>query len=118
MLRNMLIMMALAAPGHALAVELWCMPDTLCRSDVCKPTDDEEASVRLNDLDSATPVLRMDAKDIPLQRTAEGDTVQWQGEDPDGGTDVLAWRRSDNAYVLLRRVDGMTFKATGRCEIQ
>jgi len=118
MMRNILILLAFLAPGGAAAAELWCMPDTLCRNDVCKPTTDEESSVRLNDLDSATPTLRMNANDIPMTRTAKGDTVQWQGDDPDGGTDVLAWRPSDGAYVLVRKVDGRTFKATGRCEVQ
>lgn len=118
MLRNALITLVLLMPANAIAAELWCMPDTLCREAVCKPIADEESSVRLNDLASATPILRMDAKDIAMTRTIDGDTVQWQGDDPDGGIDILAWRRADNAYVLVRKVDGRTFKASGTCEVQ
>lgn len=106
------------AAGPAAAADLWCMPERLCRDGDCRPTQDEEASVRLRDFDAARPVLRSHAEDVPMRLTHDGATRQWQGRDAAGATQILAWRRQDDAFVYLRRLDGRDWTATGRCEVQ
>ena len=118
-MRPTLILLALLAPGGAMAAQLWCMPDTICRTGgACHATTDTETSVRLNDKDSATPSLRTHAEDVALTRTHNGASVQWQGVSADGADEILAWRPADGSFVYLIRSQGREVRATGRCDIQ
>ena len=118
MLRLVVILILTACP--AAAFELWCMPDKMCRDDTCRPTDDEEASVRLHDAGTKTPTLRSSAEDIPMRRTHEGDVTQWEGVNGNGGAEVLAVRMATGAFVyrVLPKGDSAVFTARGRCEVQ
>lgn len=104
--------------GRAAAADLWCMPDRLCRDETCKPTRDEESSVRLRDYASARPVLRAAAEDVPMRRVQEGATLGWRGTDGAGATQTLTWRQADGAFAYQRRLGGRAWTATGRCEVQ
>lgn len=119
MLRKGLIVLAMIAPSPLLAKELWCMPDTICRSSgACHGTTDTEASVRLQDMEAAATSLRSHAEDVPMARTHSGVVVQWQGVNEAGSDEILAWRPADGAFVYLIRSDGKERRATGLCEVQ
>jgi hypothetical protein len=118
MLRTVLLFAALTAPGISKAAELWCMPDTLCNATGCKPTTNEEVSVRLQDLQASTTTLRTHAEDVAMERTRDGDVVQWQGVNANGAAEYLAWRQSDMEFTYLIRSDGREYSATGLCEVQ
>jgi len=118
MLRTVLFIAALAAPATAQAAELWCMPDTLCNATGCKPTTNEEVSVRLKDVKASSTTLRTHAEDVPMSRSRDGDVVQWQGVNATGGAEFLAWRQSDMEFTYLIRSEGREYSATGLCEVQ
>lgn len=117
MLRSLFFIMLTALPAHA--AELWCMPDTSCRGETCRATDDEESSIRLHDPDGRSPVLRAMAEDVPMTKTHDGAVVQWEGKGEWDRTLVLAMRLDDMAYVFsIRSSDGEIGKYSGRCENQ
>lgn len=113
----MILALTLAA-GPAAAADLWCMPDRTCKADRCSASASEEASVRLTGADSAAPVLRSDGEDVAMRALRDGATVEWQGRNRAGGEESLAWSRGDGSFVYQRRLDGATYTATGRCEVQ
>jgi hypothetical protein len=118
MLRTVLFIVALVIPPTAHAAELWCMPDTLCNPTGCKPTTNEEVSVRLKDVKARSTTLRTHAEDVAMSRTRVGDVVQWQGMNESGGAEYLAWRQSDMEFTYLVRSEGREYSATGLCEVQ
>lgn len=117
-MRVFIIASIVGLAGQAAAADLWCMPDRICRGDACKPTRDEETSVRLQDFEAARPVLRAAAEDMPMLRVQEGATLGWRGADGAGATQTLTWRKADGAFAYQRRLDARVWTATGRCEVQ
>jgi len=117
---RLLAVITALVPLPGLAAELWCMPSTICRADgSCHPTDDQESSIRLQDMDAATSSLRSNAQDVAMTRRQTGEFVEWRGVNQSGDAEYLLWRRADMVYnhtIALR--DGGTFKAVGHCEIQ
>lgn len=109
-------MMMAALPVQA--ADLWCMPDRLCRGEVCKPTQDEETSVRLEGYGTAAPTLRVAAEDVPMQPVQDGALQGWQGRDGAGAVLDLVWRPADAAFTYRRQLDGRDWTAHGRCEVQ
>ncbi len=104
--------------GSAQAADLWCMPSEICRGDQCKPTRDEETSVRLRGFDGRAPVLRSGGEDVPMRLVNDGDVRQWQGAAAGGAVEILAWRPATGSYVHVRRIGEREWRATGRCEVQ
>ena len=112
------MLVALLAPFPVQASELWCMPTEICRNDTCKPTNDEESSVRLTDPDGSAS-LRAHAESIAMTKTYDGPVQQWEGLNKDGAAEILAVRRSDMEFTHLElRSDGSQRTATGLCEVQ
>jgi len=107
------------APVPAHAAELWCMPAEVCRDAACKPTTDEESSVRLTDPDGPAPSLRAQAETIAMTKTYDGPVQQWEGLNDSGAAEILAMQTSDMAFTYLRlHPDGSQATATGICERQ
>ncbi len=116
--RIAIILALILAAGPAVAADLWCMPDQICRGGRCMAPQSEETSVRLSGADSSGPVLRSDGEDVPMRAMRDGATVEWQGRNRAGGAESLAWSRSDGSFVYQRHLDGAAYTATGRCEVQ
>lgn len=114
-----LILLAGLMPAPALAAELWCMPQTICRGDDCQATTDEESSIRFVDMDAGETALRSHAEDVPMARTDGGETVTWAGTNSGGVAEQVIWTRADNAFTYtVTHADGSTRTATGFCEVQ
>ena len=112
-------LLATLLPAPAMAAELWCMPETICRGGECHSTTDEETSVRFADMEAAQTTMRAHAEDVPMTR-ASGDTaVEWSGINSGGAAEYLIWTRADNAFTyLISQTDGRIRKANGTCEVQ
>ena len=120
---NRLILLAALLPAPAMAAELWCMPETICRGEECHSTTDEETSVRFADMNAGETTMRAHAEDVPMTRAngdSDGDTtVEWSGTNSGGVAEYLIWTRADNAFTyVVTHADGKTRKANGYCEVQ
>lgn len=114
-----LILLAGLLPAPAMAAELWCMPETICRGDDCVSTTDEESSIRFADLDAAETTLRSDAEDIAMTRKDGAEAVEWVGTNALGAAEFVIWTRADNAFTYtVTQTDGAIRKAVGYCEVQ
>lgn len=114
-----LILLSALLPAPAMAAELWCMPQTICRGAECHSTTDEETSVRFADMDAAETTMRAHAEDVPMARTPGDAAVEWAGVNSGGATEYLIWTRADNAFTyVVTQTDGRIRKATGTCEVQ
>jgi hypothetical protein len=115
-----LLAFMLPLPAHA--TDLWCMPDKICAGDNCAIAFDEESSLRLTDPDGANPSLRSHAETIPMTKTHNADTVQWEGVDDHGEPEILAYRPATMRFTYLVGRDDLAdyaqYKATGVCEVQ
>ncbi len=119
-MHRILILTAALLPSPALAAELWCMPQTLCRADgSCRATTDAENSIRLADLQAQASTLRADAENIMLTRKTGGTVVEWGGTDGMGRAVQLIWTVSDMSYTYtITETGGAVFKDIGVCEVQ
>ena len=119
-MHRILTLMAALLPMPAMAAELWCMPDTLCRADgSCRATTDEESSIRLADLQAESSTLRADAQDIALTRLTGGTVIEWAGTDDMGRAVSLIWTVEGMAYTYtITETGGGVFKDSGVCEVQ
>ena len=116
---NRLILLAALLPAPAMAAELWCMPETICRGEECHSTTDEETSVRFANMDAGETTMRAHAEDVPMTRQDGDTTVEWSGTNSGGVAEYLIWTRADNAFTyVVTHADGKTRKANGYCEVQ
>ena len=119
-MRKILLILAALLPAPAMAAELWCMPETICRADgSCKSTMDEETSLRLADMDADATTMRVHAETIPMARTQGQGVVEWAGTNTGGGAEYVIWTQADNAFTYTEtHPSGDLWKATGYCEVQ
>jgi hypothetical protein len=117
-----ILVLALLTPLPAHATDLWCMPDKICAGTNCAIEFDEESSLRLTDPDGPNPSLRSHAETIPMIKTHDAGTVQWEGVDGHGEPEILAYRPTTRRFTYLVGRDDLAdyaqYKATGVCEAQ
>ena len=119
-MRKTFLLIAGLMPAPAMAAELWCMPETICRWDgSCTSTTDEETSLRLADVDAQATTLRVHAETIPMLPQKGDGVVEWAGTNVGGGAEYVIWTTADNAFTYTEtQTSGDVWKATGYCEVQ
>ena len=119
-MRKILTLIAALTPAPAMAAELWCMPETICRADGrCKSTTDEETSLRLANLAAKKTTMRSHVETIAMQRQKAGTAVEWRGTNERGGMEYVIWSKTTDAFTYtISDTDGSVWKSTGYCEVQ
>ena len=119
-MRLILTLMAALLPLPAMAAKLWCMPHTFCTWDgTCRPTADEESSVRLHDMEGETSTFRTHAETVTMTRKPGDGVVEWTGADASGRAEYLIWTVADMTYTYtITEPGGAVFKDIGVCEVQ
>jgi hypothetical protein len=114
-----LFLMAALLPTPALADELWCMPQTICRGEACVETNDEESSIRFADMDAAETTLRTHAEDVTMTRSETDSGAEWSGTNAGGAAESVIWTWADDSFTYtVTHADGTTRTASGTCEVQ
>jgi hypothetical protein len=119
-MRKTILLIAALLPAPALAAELWCMPESLCKPDgKCRSTTDEESSLRLHDLTKKKTTMRSHAETIPMKRTESGTAVEWRGRNERGGKEYVIWSSTAKSFTYtVTDKDGAIWKSVGFCEVQ
>jgi hypothetical protein len=114
------ILAVLLLPAPVYGAELWCMPDTVCRTNGnCYANTDEESSLRIHDMKAAKTTMRSHAETIAMVRTKAGTAVEWRGTNENGGIEYVIWSKKTGAFTYtVAQPDGALRKATGTCEVQ
>lgn len=119
-MRKILVLTAALLPAPAMAAELWCMPDTICRANgKCHATTDEESSLRVQDMKAKKTTMRSHAETVSMLRQKAGSAVEWRGTNERGGREYVIWSKTTNAFTYtISGSDGAVWKSTGVCEVQ
>ncbi len=125
-MRRILTFLAVLVPASALtaapalAAELWCMPQTICRADgSCHATTDEETSLRLADMEADATTMRAHAETVAMTRSTAAGAVAWSGTNAQGDAEVVIWTKADTAFTYTQtQKSGDVWKSVGTCEVQ
>ena len=111
---------ATLTPAAAVAAELWCMPQSICRADgSCHATTDEETSLRLADIDADATTLRAHAETVAMTRSTADGAVAWSGTNAAGDAEAVIWTKADRAFTYTQtQKSGAVWKSVGTCEVQ